>query len=119
MRLRLFFTVVFIGLISTCPSLFAQQTGFEPTLLRGDANNDGIVNGADSVFLGYYLYQGGSAPLCADAADLDDNGQVATPDLVYLNWFLYIGGAVPKQPYPYCGQDPTPDSLTCAYWHCD
>lgn len=119
MRLRLFFAVAFIGVISTSQGLFAQVGGFEPTLLRGDANNDGVVNPADSQFLGCYLYQGGSAPLCADAADFDDNGLVASLDLVYLNWFLYNGGAAPQQPFPYCGKDPTPDSLSCVYSHCD
>ncbi len=119
MRFRLFLAVVFIGFVSTSQGLRAQVGGFEEDLLRGDANNDGFVNGNDSVFLGYYLYQGGSPPPCADAADVDDSGQIATADLVYLNWYLYNGGAMPQQPFPYCGPDPTLDSLPCSYSHCN
>jgi hypothetical protein len=82
-------------------------------ILRGDANNDGRVNLADSIFIQAWLFQGGSAPMCMDAADVNDDGAVNMADPVYLNSFLFLGGSAPPRPYPGCGQDPTADLLPC------
>jgi hypothetical protein len=82
-------------------------------LLRGDASNDGQVNVADPVYISAFLFQGGNAPSCMDAADANDDGAVNNTDVVYLYSFLFTGGPRPPAPYPYCGQDTTQDNLNC------
>jgi len=90
--------------------LAAISNGIET---RGDANNDMQVNGSDPIFINSWLFSGGPAPSCIDAADANDDGQVNMSDSVYLNNFLFMGGPAPPPPYPSCGTDPTSDSLTC------
>jgi hypothetical protein len=82
-------------------------------LLRGDANNDSQVNSSDPVYISNYLFNGGSSPPCLDAADANDDGAVDITDVSYLNSYLYMGGPAPRSPFPYCGSDPTSDSLGC------
>jgi hypothetical protein len=58
----------------------------------GDCNGDGIVDGADLVFLINYLYQYGPAPAPLCIADVNDDGYVEGADLVYLINYLYVHG---------------------------
>ncbi|MBI4583696.1 MAG: hypothetical protein HY717_06710 [Planctomycetes bacterium] len=89
-------------------------------ILRGDANNSGLVSAADANYINNYLFSGGPAPSCMDAADANDDGQVDISDSIYLMEWLYSGGPPPPAPGPFnCGQDPTSDSLTCVNSSCD
>jgi hypothetical protein len=84
-----------------------------PDIMRGDANNDSRVDGSDPIYINYWLFQGGLAPPCLDAADANDDGRVDLSDSSYLNSYLFMGGPMPPAPFPGCGQDPTSDSLSC------
>jgi hypothetical protein len=92
--------------------------GVDPELLRGDANNDSLVNMADSVSIQTYLYQGGYDPPCMDAADVNDDGLVNNTDNIFLLNYLFMGGPHPASPFPACGADSTPDSLDCLNTNC-
>jgi hypothetical protein len=91
---------------------------------RGDANADGETDLSDAVFVLSYLFNGGPAPDCLDAADSNDSGDAA-PDLsdpIYLLSFLFLGGPEPPAPFDECGSDPTVDGdyLSCdAFTPCD
>jgi hypothetical protein len=68
----------------------------EPSPQCGDANNDGIINVGDVVYLITYLYRGGSPPIpttCIGDVNCDDIVNVG--DVVYLITYLYRGGALP------------------------
>ena len=97
--------------------LITIQDGGSPpppdTFLRGDANNDGVVDIADPNFLSSYLFQGGPPPAGLDSADVNDDGLVDTSDPTYLFDFLLTGGPAPQSPYPDPGPDPTSDGLSC------
>jgi hypothetical protein len=83
--------------------------------LRGNANGDDKVDIADPVRVFSYLFLGGDAPVCMDAADANDTGDLDITDGIYtLNW-LFLGGPVLPPPAPggACGVDPTSDSLRC------
>lgn len=92
--------------------------------VRGDGNGDGLINLTDAVFILNYLFSGGPAPPCLDAADVDDTGvdQPTITDPIRVLGWLFLGGAGPPAPAPSataylkadCGVDPTPDSLDCA-----
>jgi hypothetical protein len=89
----------------------AQTGGVE--VLRGDGNNDTHVNISDPIYINNFLFYGGNAPPCMDAADANDDGAVNSSDVVYLYSFLFSGGPKPPAPYPSCGHDPSSDSLSC------
>jgi hypothetical protein len=81
---------------------------------RGDSNTDGSINLTDPVYTLNYLFLGGPAPTCEDAADADDSGQLNLTDAVYTLNYLFLGGLPPSPPGPEtCGVDPTDDDLTC------
>ena len=80
---------------------------------RGNADNAGAVDIGDGVFVLNFLFLGGRAPVCADAADSDDSGFLDINDGVSLFNFLFLGGSPPPTPFPDCGADPTDDALDC------
>ena len=87
---------------------------FNP-FVRGDCNGDGgLVNIADGISVLQYLFQGGAAPSCLDACDLDDNGDISVGDAVWVFSYQFAGGAAPMAPFPNVGIDPTTgDGIGC------
>ncbi|MEM7233629.1 MAG: hypothetical protein AAF517_15745, partial [Planctomycetota bacterium] len=61
-----------------------------------------------------YLFVGGEAPACLDAADTDDSGSLDLTDGHAINVYLFLGGHPPLPPGPFvCGYDSTPDEMLC------
>ena len=61
-----------------------------------------------------FLFLGGEAPPCEDAADTNDDGELTLTDPIKTLHYLFLGGTVIKAPgvnYPWF--DPTPDGLAC------
>jgi hypothetical protein len=81
--------------------------------LRGDANSDGDVNITDALFVLRFLFGSDSAPGCRKSADANDNGKLSLTDAALLLIHVFAAGAAPEDPFPNCGTDPTPDTLTC------
>jgi len=78
------------------------------TFRRGDANNDGQADISDASALFNYLFMGGSAPPCDDAADANDDEGVDISDGIFMLYFLFQGGPAPQAPGAFvCGEDPT------------
>jgi cohesin domain-containing protein/dockerin type I repeat protein len=103
--------------VSTLPQRMAGKIAIVDDIIffiRGDANRDGAVDISDPISVIEYLYLGGPAPTCMDAADADDNGQVELTDAVVVLSSLFLGTAVISQPYPSQGADLTSDdALDC------
>ena len=79
---------------------------------RGDVDSSGDLNITDPVALLGFLFLGGTAPRCPDAADADDSGDFNITDPISILGYLFLGGSAPPAPGPQeCGSDPTPDSL--------
>jgi hypothetical protein len=94
----------------------------EELFVRGDVNSDSTINMTDGVAPLLFLFTGGAAPVCMDAADANDTGTVNISDpILIFNW-LFLGGASPLPPTPStpgysqndCGIDPTNDGLDCS-----
>lgn len=88
----------------------------DPVLRRGDCNTDGSVNIADAVFLLGNLFPTGAPNVltCLDACDGNDDGSLNIADTVRILEALFGVPATPlPMPYPDCGFDTTPSSLTC------
>jgi len=82
--------------------------------LRGDANDDEVVDVADAVFSLQSLFQGGGPPRCEDAADANDDGALDVSDPIITLIHLFSGRLALPAPGPSeLGQDPTGDSLGC------
>ncbi len=107
--------------LSFIPTLSARIRAVAPELFRrGDSNSSGAQDITDAVLVLSFLFQGGQAPACMDAADVDDDGRLTISDAVTLLYALFQGDAdrVPP-PGLDCGPDPTEDALgTCATTGC-
>lgn len=82
------------------------------TFVRGDVNNDTVINLLDSFATLAHLF-GRELASCRDASDLNDDGAVDVTDAVIGLEFLFRGGAPPAAPFPGPGIDPTEDALDC------
>jgi putative component of membrane protein insertase Oxa1/YidC/SpoIIIJ protein YidD len=86
----------------------------EQQFIRGDINEDGVVNMNDLTDCFYPPFS------CDDAGDVNDDGVLDTMDCQYLRNYLFFGGPPPPPPFPPpmpgCGYDPTPDQLGCAHF---
>ena len=89
----------------------------QPLFRRGDAAANGSVDLSDAIFILNFLFLGGSAPECPDAADADDSGSHELTDAIRILNFLFLGGDVPPPPGPDDpGIDPSDDDLAdCVY----
>ena len=86
-----------------------------PQFIRSDANGDGKVNITDGIFVLNFLFLGGPAPPCTDAADSDDSAALNLTDGIFTLNFLFLGGPAPPAPFPDCGLDETADDFAmCA-----
>ncbi|MEE8141476.1 MAG: hypothetical protein V3T77_00080 [Planctomycetota bacterium] len=84
------------------------------TFIRGDSNNDALLNISDLIFTLNYLFLSGPEPDCEDAADSNDDGNVNISDPIFLGLYLFQEGLPPPPPFPTCGADnPAVDELTC------
>lgn len=79
---------------------------------RGDCNTDDLVNIADAILGLGILFAGDGPANCEDACDTNDDGSMDISDPIYLLATLFSAGPNPPAPNS-CGDDPTPDSLSC------
>ncbi|MFN0057890.1 MAG: hypothetical protein ACKVX7_05470 [Planctomycetota bacterium] len=99
--------------------------------IRGDANNDAVLNIADPVSILLALFPSGGAgtgpiPTCIDACDANDDGDLDIADPVAVLNYLFASGPLLPEPFvlgllaggafdpTHCGPDPTLDSAS--YW---
>lgn len=88
--------------------------------VRGDANNDDVIDVSDVVYLAKALFGVGPALECDAAGDTNDNDTLdSIEDPMYLLMYLFQGGPAPATPFPTCDLDATnPGALTCANSSC-
>ena len=78
--------------------------------IRGDANDDGVLNVSDAVFTLSFLFIGDEQPECLAANDTNDDGTLNITDVIRTLNFLFLGGTdAPPAPFPDPGADPTRD----------
>ncbi len=91
-----------------------EYVPLDAAFIRGDANTDGAVDIADAIRVLGYLFAGGPDLLCDDAGDSNDDGGLDISDGVTILMYLFVaGGEIPPPGPESCGNDPSPDSLTC------
>lgn len=75
---------------------------------RGDASGDGALDLTDALVTLAYLFDGGPAPPCAEAADVQGDGRLDVTDALATLAYLFLGGPPPAAPGPPgrpCGLD--------------
>lgn len=86
---------------------------------RGNCNgNDSNVDLNDAIVSLRYVILGQPIVDCEKECDVDDNGSLDVGDGILLLQYLFLGGVQPASPFPMCGEDPTPDALTCESHSC-
>jgi len=85
----------------------------DPPFRRGDANLDASTDISDGIFVLFYLFAGGLAPACLDAADGDDSGALDLTDVIATLEYLFLERSPPAGSFGACDLDLTPDALTC------
>lgn len=90
-----------------------------PAFRRGVIDGDLTLDVSDPVRLLFFLFAGGPAPTCMDAADSNDDGEVDITDGFHLLNYLFLAAPPPAAPFLTCGLDPTQDdSLDCEVGVC-
>jgi len=84
--------------------------------IRGDLNRDGSQDLSDPVYSLLYQFSGGQPPDCEKSADVDDDGDIDISDPIVSLEYLFLGGARPPAPLFACGNDVTPDDLSCDFF---
>ena len=115
---RVHFNIVIINGFGQYPALTPStvrvrivEPPFPRFFLRGDADGNKVLDITDAIRILNFLFLGGRAPTCMDAADFTDTGKVDISQAVSLLNYLYQGGPPPAVPFPNEGMDPTPDAL--------
>ena len=114
-RLKIFFISLVLALVTAI--LIPDTTQAQWNFIRGDANGNGGLDPDDFTAI-FEIIVRDSVPGCADAADVNDDGHVTPEDLDYLGNYIFQDSAPPPPPFPNCGCDPTPDTLTCTFTKC-
>ncbi|MEM7166232.1 MAG: hypothetical protein AAF581_12250 [Planctomycetota bacterium] len=104
----------------TVDGLLDEMVVVPPTeFIRGDANQDSVLNITDVIFLALWLFGAGPAGDCESAADVNDNGALdPLEDVLGLVQYLFQAGPAPAAPFPTCGPDGNMDTLTCDMTSC-
>ncbi len=90
-----------------------HRVPFPGQFVRGDSNQDLILDISDAInTLGYLFTSLGKIP-CEDAADTNDDGKIDVSDVIQLLEYLFRNDNEIPAPFPKVGNDPTADSLVC------
>lgn len=81
--------------------------------IRGDANQDLLVDISDPILILDFLFGATTQLICEDAGDTNDDGDINIADAVGALQFLFSGGGPLPAPFPDEGEDPTSDLLGC------
>jgi hypothetical protein len=69
-------------------------------------NGDSQLDIGDAMYLSYYLFSGGDAPACLEAAEVNGDGLIDLADPIYVVTYLFRSGPMPMAPFPEAGLDP-------------
>ncbi len=61
---------------------------YEPELLKGDANGDGIVNNKDVTAIAHHIRTNGAYYIITENADMNNDGKINTRDIVWLLGYI-------------------------------
>ncbi len=113
-KLFLSFTLLFLFAFTSKSLVFCQDSDFQYSFLRADANSDGTVDISDAIFTLSWLFLGEESPSCKDASDSNDDGLTDLTDPINTLSTLFRGtNSIPYPGTENCDRDPTLDDLDC------
>lgn len=71
-------------------------------LIRGDCNDDGMVDIADTIWIIAQLFDNGPVSTCTAACDANGDSGLDTSDAIYNFNYLFLMGPPPVAPFPSC-----------------
>jgi hypothetical protein len=80
--------------------------------VRGDVNASGAIDLSDGIYSLSWLFLGGPAPPCRDAADANADRSLDIADPIFVLGWLFIGGPSPQEPTPSATNYPSTDCGT-------
>ena len=85
-------SAVTLGLSLGCLTTLAQEpaAGHEPRFRRGDVNEDGKSDIADSIRILEFLFLSGAKVSCMKSADVNDDGHVDLSDTIALLGYHFL-----------------------------
>lgn len=118
------YILAFLTLVGPPPPAPFPLAGLDPTsadpceasasFIRGDANQDGIVDASDEEMISVAVLGIFPSDVCIDAMDADDSGVLDAMDAAALIASLAAGAPPLPPPGPvYPGIDPTADGIGC------
>jgi hypothetical protein len=84
---------------------------------RGYVNEDNKLDISDGIALLGILFLGNPMASCQKTLDVNDDSRLDVSDGIFVFSFLFTGGKPPPAPLVSCGEDPTPDTLTCVQFN--
>ena len=107
--------IVVVGADASLVEFFDGVIDLQPLVdvpfIRGDCNDDGIVNIADGIFILNFNFQNGPAGNCAESCDANDDNMMGPDisDATYIFAYRFQNGPPPPAPFPDCGPVPGAD----------
>lgn len=99
----------------TCTFMIKVVLCPDRAFIRGDANSDSLIDIGDPIWTISFLFLGGLASKCADAADANDDEKIDISDAMFTLSYSFMGGPHPPAPAPpLCGLDPSGNQIGCA-----
>jgi len=95
--------------------VFGRQLEVEPNIgfLRGDCNNDAMIDITDAIRALEFLFLGTVELDCTAACDADGSTLFDFTDAIYTLEFFLLGGSPPVFPWPECGAAEIESGLEC------
>lgn len=98
---------VVVGGDSSDPDLVDGTVQLVPEIatafLRGDPNDDSIVDIADGIWLLNMLFLDGPTGSCRAAGNANGDGRIDQADAIYVLNYQFLLGPAPPVPFPACG----------------
>ena len=74
-----------------------------PRFVRGDCNDDAVIEISDGVCILNWLFRSAGEPACVAATNTNGDAALNISDVIYLLNHLFRGGPPPAPPYYACG----------------
>ena len=107
-------TLADVILRNTTRSALASDAFVVSNFVRGDVNQDDLIDIADVISTATWLFTAEGEVTCLAAVDVNNDNWVDVGDALNLANYLFQGGPAPGAPFDTCGPPPATDQLGCA-----
>ncbi len=84
--------------VASYPPQFISGAISTKFVLRGDADNTGVINIADVTYVVAWIFAGGPGPVTVQSGDANADFDIRIDDVLYLIEYIFRGGPAPPSP---------------------